>query len=94
MAMLIAWHVLNKVADPQNPRFAKHVFIVAPGLTVKSRLSVLVPDSAGNYYDEFSIVPGRNRSTRDCGRAGLLVHNWHRLELGQRRATGQEAGGR
>jgi type III restriction enzyme len=38
MAMAIAWHVLNKVADPQDKRFAKHVFVIAPGLTVRSRL--------------------------------------------------------
>lgn len=37
MAMLIAWQVLNKVTYPQDARFSKYVFIVAPGLTVKSR---------------------------------------------------------
>ena len=43
MAMLIAWQVLNKVAYPQDTRYAKNIFIVAPGLTVKSRLQVLIP---------------------------------------------------
>ena len=38
MAMIIAWQVLNKVAYPQDKRFSKNIFIVAPGLTVKSRL--------------------------------------------------------
>ena len=57
MAMLIAWQVLNKVADAASDRYAKHILVVAPGLTVRSRLSVLVPDSPGNYYDEFGIVP-------------------------------------
>lgn len=57
MAMLVAWHVLNKVTYPDDPRFSKNVFIVAPGLTVRTRLQVLVPDSPGNYYDEFNIVP-------------------------------------
>ena len=58
MAMLIAWQVLNKVAYPQDDRYSKHIFIVAPGLTVKSRLQVLIPAGPGNYYDEFDIVPG------------------------------------
>ena len=53
MAMLIAWQVVNKVTYPQDARFAKHVFIVAPGLTVKSRLQVLEPAGKSNYYDEF-----------------------------------------
>ena len=45
MAMAIAWQVLNKVAYPQDDRFAKHILIVAPGLTVKSRLQVLCPSA-------------------------------------------------
>ncbi len=39
--MLIAWQVINKVTYPQDARFSKYVFVVAPGLTVKSRLQVL-----------------------------------------------------
>ena len=31
MAMLIAWQVLNKVTYPQDGRFSKNIFIVAPG---------------------------------------------------------------
>ncbi len=77
MAMLIAWHVLNKVTYPQDKRFSKHVFIVAPGLTVKSRLSVLVPDSPGNYYDEFNIVPSGLADKLRLGR--VLIRNWHAL---------------
>ena len=38
MAMLIAWQVLNKVADSQNARYSKQILIVAPGLTVRNRL--------------------------------------------------------
>ena len=78
MAMVVAWQVLNKVAYPQDDRFAKHVFIVAPGLTVKSRLQVLIPAGPGNYYDEFDIVPPG--SLRDQLRQGkVLVRNWHAL---------------
>ena len=43
MAMLIAWMVCNKATYPQDKRFSKNVFIVAPGLTVKSRLQVRKP---------------------------------------------------
>ena len=57
MAMIIAWQVLNKVTYPQDTHFSKYVFVVAPGLTVKNRLRVLIPSSPGNYYDEFNVVP-------------------------------------
>lgn len=63
MSMLIAWHALNKITYPQDTRFAKNFLVVAPGLTVRNRLSVLVPAGEGNYYDEFNIVPlGLRRS--------------------------------
>jgi type III restriction enzyme len=77
MAMLIAWQVLNKATYPRDGRFSKYVFIVAPGLTVKNRLQVLVPDSPNNYYDEFNIVPG---SLAEKMRLGMIrVRNWHVL---------------
>ena len=77
MAMLIAWQVLNKVTYPQDTRFSRHIFVVAPGLTVKSRLQVLVPSSPGNYYDEFDIVPpGLSEKLRQ---GKVLIRNWHAL---------------
>ena len=77
MAMVIAWQVLNKVAYPQDDRFAKHVFIIAPGLTVKNRLQVLLPSGPGNYYDEFNVVPTGLREQLRQGK--VLVRNWHFL---------------
>jgi type III restriction enzyme len=79
MAMLIAWQVLNKVAYPQDRRFSKHVLVIAPGLTVKSRLQVLKPDHPdGDYYRLFDVVPpGLTESLRQ---AKVLVHNWHFLD--------------
>ncbi|MCK5611864.1 DEAD/DEAH box helicase family protein, partial [Candidatus Pacearchaeota archaeon] len=40
MAMLITWQVLNKVTYPQDKRFSKYIFVIAPGLTIRSRLKV------------------------------------------------------
>ncbi|HEY88395.1 MAG TPA: DEAD/DEAH box helicase family protein [Thermoflexia bacterium] len=77
MAMAIAWHVLNKVTYPQDTRFAKNVLVIAPGLTVKSRLAVLIPSTPGNYYDAFRIVPSALLDKLRQGR--VLVHNWHKL---------------
>ena len=77
MAMVIAWHVLNKVAHPQDARFARNVLIIAPGLTVRSRLAVLEPSHAENYYEAFRIVPS---SLLDKLRQGkVAIRNWHAL---------------
>ena len=75
--MTIAWQVLNKVADPQDKRFAKHVFVVAPGLTVRSRLQVLEAAHPENYYDAFDVVPSTLRERLRQGK--VLVRNWHAL---------------
>lgn len=77
MAMLVAWQALNKITYPQDTRFARYFLVVAPGLTVRNRLSVLVPAGTGNYYDEFNIVP---QGLRDKLRqAKVIVRNWHAL---------------
>ena len=77
MAMVASWQILNKVTWPNDPRFAKHVLVVAPGLTVKNRLAVLEPSHQENYYDAFRIVP---QSLLDKLRQGrVVVRNWHAL---------------
>ena len=77
MAMVIAWHVLNKVAYPMDARFAKNILVMAPGLTVKNRLGVLEPAAEGNYYEAFSIVPSALFDKLRQGK--VLVRNWHAL---------------
>lgn len=81
MAMLIAWQVLNKVTYPQDSKFSKNILAIAPGLTVKSRLEVLVPGSPGNYYSEFAIIPpGLEDKLRQGQTCRVLVRNWHKLD--------------
>jgi type III restriction enzyme len=77
MGMLIAWQVLNKVANGKDARFSKNVLVVAPGLTVKSRLSVLNPFDKANYYEEFNIVPSGLMETLRQGKVRII--NWHSL---------------
>jgi type III restriction enzyme len=78
MAMLIAWQVLNKITYPQDKRFSKNIFIVAPGLTVKSRLQVLVPSNEKNFYTEFNVIPA---GLHDGLRQGKIkIINWHTLD--------------
>ncbi len=77
MAMLIAWQILNKITYPRDTRFSKNVLIMAPGLTVKSRLQVLYPTDPNNFYEQFNLVP---ESLLDrLYRGNLIIHNWHTL---------------
>lgn len=77
MSMLIAWQVLNKVNNNQDKRFSKNVLVVAPGLTVRSRLSVLNPTNVENYYEEFNIVPSSLMDSLRLGKVKII--NWHAL---------------
>ncbi len=79
MAMVIAWQILNKVSYPQDKRFSKHIVVVAPGLTVKSRLQVLwPPDQENSYYHLYSIIPDSMYENLRHGK--LKIHNWHTLK--------------
>ncbi len=77
MAMVVAWHVLNKVANPRDARFARHVLVVAPGLTVRNRLAVLEPSHPENYYDAFRVVPSALLDKLRRGK--VVIRNWHAL---------------
>lgn len=79
MAMIITWQVLNAITYPKRTKdFSKAIFIVAPGLTVKERLQVLLPGHPENYYDAFILCP--NEALRQkINQAELLIENWHSL---------------
>ena len=77
MAMVIAWHILNKITYSQDARFARNVLVIAPGLTVKNRLAVLEPSHAENYYKAFHVVPSSLFDKLRQGR--VVVRNWHVL---------------
>ncbi|QEO16274.1 restriction endonuclease [Agromyces intestinalis] len=77
MAMLIAWQTLNKIANPNDARFAKRFLIVTPGITIRDRLQVLQPDHAENYYDQRGIVPPDLR--QQLGQAQIAIVNYHQF---------------
>ena len=79
MSMIIAWQILNKVANASDSRFSKDVLIIAPGLTVRDRLAVLNPTASENYYRDFRVVPvGSLEEQLRQGR--VLIRNWHALQ--------------
>jgi type III restriction enzyme len=79
MAMIISWQVLNAITYPKrNKDFSKAIFIVAPGLTVKERLQVLLPGNTSNYYDIFNLCPNETYRQK-LNQADILIENWHCL---------------
>lgn len=78
MAMLITWQTLNKVANPADARYSKNFLVVAPGLTVRRRLQVLLPSMPSNFYDEFGLVPSGMRDK--LNQAKVSIRNWHVLQ--------------
>jgi type III restriction enzyme len=83
MAMLIAWHTINKVHAPYDRTFAKRFLVVTPGLTIRDRLRVLLPEDPGNYYRERDLVPAE--FTDDLGQAKIIITNFHTVQLRETR---------
>jgi type III restriction enzyme len=90
MAMLIAWQTLNKAYNPRDNRFSKRFLIVTPGITIRDRLRVLHPESAGNYYKERDLVP--NELWQQLLQARIAIANYHQfLPRATREAEGVAA---
>lgn len=79
MAMLIAWQALNKIADQQNTLFSDTFLIVTPGITIKDRLRVLLPNDPQNYYRQMDIVSSQD--ARELDKAKILITNYHAFLL-------------
>ena len=87
MAMLIAWHALNKRANQQDARFSDTFLIVTPGITIRDRLRVLLPNDPENYYRERDIVPTQLHD--QLGQAKIIITNFHAFQLRETIAAGK-----
>ncbi|MEK7313510.1 MAG: DEAD/DEAH box helicase family protein, partial [Deltaproteobacteria bacterium] len=87
MAMLIAWHTLNKRANPQDARFSDTFLIVTPGITIRDRLRVVLPNDPENYYRQRDIVPAHDLD--QLGQAKILITNYHAFQLREKVAAGK-----
>ncbi len=79
MAMVIAWHTLNKLEDPQNAKFSDTFLIITPGITIRDRLRVLLPNDPDNYYVKRDILPGDLMER--LGLAKIIITNFHAMLL-------------
>ena len=82
MAMLIAWQTVNAARRPASTTFTRGFLVVAPGLTIKDRLRVLLPNDPENYYSERMLVPPDMLA--DVRRARIVVTNFHAFKLRER----------
>lgn len=87
MALLIAWHVLNKANNPQDARFTDAFLIVCPGITIRDRLRVLLPSDPENYYTRWDVLPPDMRD--DIGRAKIVITNYHTFLRREKIAAGK-----
>ncbi len=75
MAMLIAWQALNKAANRQDARFTDAFLVVSPGITIRDRLRVLLPEDPDDYYRERDLVPSEDRA--QLAHAKIVITNFH-----------------
>lgn len=79
MAMVIVWQTLNAVRSSNSKRFSKGFLIVTPGITIRDRLRVLLPNEPNNYYRRLSLVP--HEMAGDLNQAKIVITNYHAFKL-------------
>ena len=79
MAMLIAWQTVNAVRHPNSKQFSSRFLIVSPGITIRDRLRVLLPNDPESYYRSREITPPD--MLRDIQSAKIVITNYHAFKL-------------
>ncbi len=79
MAMLIAWQAINAARSPNSRNFTKGFLIVAPGITIRDRLRVLLPNDSESYYRKRDLVPSEMMA--DLLQAKIVITNYHAFKL-------------
>lgn len=82
MAMLIAWQAVNAARYANSKIFSRSFLIVAPGITIKDRLRVLLPNDAESYYRQREVVP--SDMLGDIDHAKFVITNYHAFKLRDR----------
>ena len=82
MAMLIAWQTVNAVRHPNSKQFSRGFLIIAPGITIRDRLRVLMPNDPDSYYRGRELIP--SDMLGDIDRAKIVITNFHAFKLRER----------
>lgn len=75
MAMLIGWQTVNAVRSPSSKHFSRAFLIVTPGITIRDRLRVLLPEDPDNYYETREILPADMLG--EIRKAKIVITNFH-----------------
>src|SRR5574337_674126 len=90
MAMLIAWQTVNALRRPTSKRFSRGSLVVTPGITIRDRRQVLMPNDPNSYYANRELAP--SDMIGDIERAKIVITNYHAFMLRERMQV--SAGGR
>jgi type III restriction enzyme len=82
MAMIIAWQTINAVRRPTSKHYTRGFLIVAPGITIRDRLRVLLPNDTESYYKHRQLVP--SDMLDEIGKAKIVITNYHAFKLRER----------
>ena len=82
MAMLIAWQTVNAVRRPGRRNFTRGFLVVTPGITIRDRLRVLLPEDPDSYYGSRELVP--RDMLPDVKRACVVITNYHAFQRRER----------
>ena len=85
MAMVIAWQTLNKLANSQDARYSDSFLIVTPGITIRDRLRVLLPNDPNDYYRGLDIVPSHQLD--QLQQAKIVLTNYHAFQLREKQTV-------
>jgi len=78
MSMLIAWQTANAVRSPGSKKYSKAFLIIAPGITIRDRLRVLLPNDTESYYHDREILP--RDMMGDIEKAKIVITNYHTFQ--------------
>jgi type III restriction enzyme len=82
MAMLIAWQTINAVRTPNSKKFTRGFLLVAPGITIRDRLRVLLPNDPDSYYKNRELVP--SDMMEELNKAKIVITNYHAFKQRER----------
>lgn len=87
MGALILYHFFNRQEYRQDTRFADNFLIVAPGITIRNRLGVLLVDTKNmhtmdvqDYYHQRGLVPHNWTKLLPSLNSRIVITNYHSFE--------------
>jgi len=85
MAALILYHYFNRLEYRQDTRFADYFLVITPGITIRDRLGVLLPNESHDpetqdYYHARWLAPRNRESALSNLNARIVITNYHSFE--------------